>query len=175
VDALAKAARLSGRRTDQVVGRLEELGLARVEPDGLVQPNAGLVNPNAPEGASLEAVADEVVEAQERRRRHARSRVELLRGYAETAACRGRYLLNALGEELDGPCGHCDNDAAEAEADLEAVPFRLGDAVVHATFGPGQVSRVEVDRVVVRFESVGYRTLALDAVLEPGLLAKASS
>src|SRR5699024_8494449 len=38
-----------------------------------------------------------------------RSRVEMMRGYAETAGCRRQYLLGYFGEELADPCDRCDN------------------------------------------------------------------
>jgi ATP-dependent DNA helicase RecQ len=110
--------------------------------------------------------------------------VELLRGYAETDGCRRRFLLNALGEEYEAPCGNCDRclaaeqaetkaagrSAADVDLALDEVPFQLGDPVVHGTFGRGEVARVEGDRLIVRFEDVGYRTLALEAIRERGLL-----
>jgi ATP-dependent DNA helicase RecQ len=190
---LTAAARSSPRRTQQIVARLEDLAAVTVDPTGLVEPTEAI------RSAQLGSLAAEVVAEQERRRRHARSRVELLRGYAETEGCRRRFLLNALGEEYEAPCGNCDKDlAAEAsqratesaeetadedarvggapsplaDADPRGGPFRLGDPVVHPTFGSGEVSRVEGDRVIVRFDDVGYRTLALDAVLEAGLLSR---
>jgi ATP-dependent DNA helicase RecQ len=43
-------------------------------------------------------------------------------------------------------------------------------AVTHKTWGAGEVQRYDRDRVVVLFEAVGYRTLALTLVEEEGLL-----
>ncbi len=42
----------------------------------------------------------------------------------------------------------------------------------HTEWGAGVVMRVEDDRVVVLFEEVGYKTLALKAVLDHDLLRK---
>ncbi len=42
--------------------------------------------------------------------------------------------------------------------------------MVHTEWGPGVVMRVEDDRVVVLFEEVGYKTLALRAVEANDLL-----
>jgi ATP-dependent DNA helicase RecQ len=180
-EILAHQVRLSRRRAEQIVGRLEDLGQVRVEPTGEIW-----TDPSLPE-QPVNAVVAEVVDEQERRRRHARSRVELLRGYAETEGCRRRFLLNALGEEYEAPCGNCDRclaaeeavasgagrTPAEVDRAIDEVPFRLGDPVVHGTFGRGEVARVEGDRVIVRFEKVGYRTLALEAIREHGLLTRA--
>jgi ATP-dependent DNA helicase RecQ len=154
------------------VGRLEALDAVRVGPTGEVfwSVDHGDGSPD------FGAFARDVVDAQERRRQVARSRVDLLRGYAETRGCRRRYLLNALGEEFEPPCGHCDNCLAghggDDLADGVTGTLRLSDRVVHTTFGEGEVSRVEGDRVVVRFESMGYRTLALPDVLDSGLLRR---
>jgi ATP-dependent DNA helicase RecQ len=49
-------------------------------------------------------------------------------------------------------------------------PFPIGAPVTHKSWGAGEVQRYDRDRVVVLFESVGYRTLALDLVQEEGLL-----
>jgi ATP-dependent DNA helicase RecQ len=98
-----------------------------------------------------------------------------MRGYAETTECRRQFLLGYFGEQLDRPCGNCDNDtddtppraATAVEAD---VPFPVGTPVEHTEWGPGEVMRLEDDRLVVLFEEVGYKTLALAAVVEHGLL-----
>ena len=165
---IAAASTLSTRRVEQVAGRLEDLELLTTEPDGTLAGGDGLGD---------RAVPGEVVWEQERRREHARSRVELLRGYAETTGCRRRFLLNALGEEFDPPCGHCDNCVSgrttETEVDATGGRYAINDRVVHATFGAGEVARVEGDRVVVRFESVGYRTLSLPEVEGSNLLRRA--
>ena len=35
------------------------------------------------------------------------SRIEMMRGYAETTGCRRQYLLGYFGEQLIHPCGNC--------------------------------------------------------------------
>ncbi|MFP3713950.1 RecQ family ATP-dependent DNA helicase [Puerhibacterium sp. TATVAM-FAB25] len=120
------------------------------------------------------AVADAAVELAEERRRMDDSRVEMMRGYAETGQCRLQYLLAYLGEDLDTPCGRCDTcregTAAEHDVDAADRPFAVGAGVRHREFGPGTVMGYEADdRVTVLFEAHGYRTLAL-AVVEHGLL-----
>ena len=49
-------------------------------------------------------------------------------------------------------------------------PFPIGAAVAHKSWGVGEVQRYDRDRVVVLFESVGYRTLDLTVVEEEELL-----
>ncbi len=184
VDRLARRTGFSGRRVEQLLGRLEEVDEIRMTTDGVAEltesERAADANgkPNGkPVRARAGEVAASVVEAQERRRQQARSRVELVRGYAETRGCRRRYLLNSLGEEFEAPCHRCDNceaGAADAEVDGGQRMFELNELVNHAVFGPGQVSRVESDRVSVRFEKTGYRTLALPDAVEAGVLRRAS-
>jgi ATP-dependent DNA helicase RecQ len=38
-----------------------------------------------------------------------KSRVEMMRGYAEDAGCRRQFHLGYLGQQLAAPCGSCDN------------------------------------------------------------------
>jgi ATP-dependent DNA helicase RecQ len=51
------------------------------------------------------------------------------------------------------------------------VPFAVGSRVAHAQWGGGVVQRYEEDALVVLFDEVGYKTLALDVVRERGLLS----
>jgi ATP-dependent DNA helicase RecQ len=101
-----------------------------------------------------------------------RSRVEMMRGYAELTDCRRRYLLNYFGETADELCGNCDNcDAGLGRAeDAHEEPWEMGDRVTHARFGPGQVVRYEGDRIVVLFDRVGYGTLSVEMLTAADLL-----
>ncbi|WP_228943068.1 RecQ family ATP-dependent DNA helicase [Nocardioides sp. Leaf374] len=109
-----------------------------------------------------------------RRRDLERSRVELVRHYAETDRCRSQVLVEYLGEQLAGPCGRCDTCRAGVVPDAvdpDEVGYRLQEQVHHPEFGDGVVTELEADRVTVLFGSVGYRTLALDVVRDHDLLA----
>jgi ATP-dependent DNA helicase RecQ len=111
----------------------------------------------------------------EEREEYERSRLEMMRSYAEHTGCRRDFVLSYFGEEHDPPCGNCDNcDAGlvESEADIER-PFEIGATVTHTEWGQGEVQRYDANRVVVLFESVGYRTLDLELVAENGLLKEA--
>ncbi len=176
---LARVARRSRRRIEAIVARLEAQGRVDVDVDGSVTVT-GPLDPGA--------VAADVVQAQERRRTLERTRVDMLRGYAETTGCRRRYLLNYLGEEYQPPCDACDRCLASAEAGLgegggvraagvDAVddtsgPFRLNERVRHVSYGAVLVSRLEGDRIVVAFDDAGYRVLDVSACLDNGLLAR---
>jgi ATP-dependent DNA helicase RecQ len=125
-----------------------------------------------PDLAPAEAVR-EAVEVAQTHQQLIRSRIEMMRGYAETTDCRRRFLLGYFGDQLPEPCGNCDNcDAGTArEIDLQgAAEFPVSSSVRHAEWGDGVVVSTEEDRLTVLFEAVGYKTLAVDAVRERGLL-----
>jgi ATP-dependent DNA helicase RecQ len=104
-----------------------------------------------------------------------RSRIEMMRGYAETDGCRRQFLLGYFGEELADPCGNCDTCDAGTAVDLthDAADFPLQSAVVHREWGSGIVMSVDDDRLTVFFEEQGYRTLSLDLVRDQELLTRA--
>jgi len=95
-----------------------------------------------------------VVQAQERYQQYQRSRLEMMRGYAELRDCRREYLLNYFGEAIDEPCGFCDNCKAgiTVEQDESHEPFELNSRIVHRSWGPGQVMRYEGEKVVILFD-----------------------
>ena len=133
----------------------------------------------AEDGTPVREAVAEAVEVAEARQRMDRSRLEMLRGYAETTGCRRQFLLGYFGEGLSGPCGACDTcragtaaAAAQTDEDGGAGDWPVGTRVVHAQWGPGVVMRPEGDRLTVLFEQQGYRTLALSAVAEHGLLER---
>jgi ATP-dependent DNA helicase RecQ len=102
-----------------------------------------------------------------------RSRLEMMRGYAETTGCRRQYLLGYFGEQLDSPCGNCDTcDTGTArrrssDADDE---FPRNSSVRHTEWGHGVVMSVEQDRLTVMFDDEGYRMLSLPAIRAHNLL-----
>jgi hypothetical protein len=59
-----------------------------------------------------------------------------------------------------------------AVADETGGPFRLDDRVRHVQHGPGLVSRLEGDRIVVAFDDSGYRVRDVEAVLTRNLLRR---
>jgi ATP-dependent DNA helicase RecQ len=102
--------------------------------------------------------------------------VDMMRAYAETDTCRRGFVLSYFGEPFDGPCGHCDNceaGRAQAAAAPEDVPFPVGARVAHEEWGEGVVQRYDDDTLVVLFDDVGYKTLALAVVVERSLLRAA--
>jgi ATP-dependent DNA helicase RecQ len=123
---------------------------------------------------SSRRTADAVVGRAEAHRRLQHSRVDMMRGYAETDRCRADFLLAYFGEVLDDLCGSCDNCTSGVAVQQVPVapdePFPLRAQVVHEEFGAGIVTDLEEDRLTVLFEEVGYRTLSRAVVEEQGLL-----
>ena len=160
---------LSRSKLTTALNRLEDAGAIEVRPTGEV------IESDAP--PELAEALEEVEQAQADRRRFEQSRVEMMRGYAETRDCRREYLLNYFGEEFAPPCGACDNCATGASqaSDPSQEVFPLNSRVRHESWGEGLVMRYEDGRVVVLFETVGYRTLDLGLVVEEGLLRPAGS
>ncbi|MEA2322063.1 MAG: ATP-dependent helicase RecQ [Solirubrobacteraceae bacterium] len=158
---------LSQSKLASAVSRLEDAGAVQVLPDGQIA-----ASPDAP---PVEDAVDEAFETEEGRREFERSRLEMMRAYAETGGCRREFVLSYFGEPFQGPCGTCDNcREGRVHAGGNGGPFALGARVAHPEWGEGVVQRYDEDRaVVVLFEDVGYKTLALDVVLERGLLEPA--
>jgi ATP-dependent DNA helicase RecQ len=114
------------------------------------------------------------MQMQEQQRQFERSRIEMMRGYAELRDCRREYLLNYFGEEMDDPCGFCDNCEAgiTITEDEENVLFPINTRVIHNSWGQGMVLRYEDDKMIVLFDNVGYKTLAIEIVTERHLLKR---
>ena len=111
----------------------------------------------------------------ERQRQLDRSRIEVLRQYAQTRSCRRQFLLGYFGEALDEPCGFCDtcergSARKHAPPQDEDTEFGVDTPVRHTEWGRGVVVNHEADRLTVLFDEVGYRTLSLVAVRENDLL-----
>ncbi|UBU16322.1 RecQ family ATP-dependent DNA helicase [Nonomuraea gerenzanensis] len=156
---------LSPRRLTLLLDLLERAGAVRLGPRR-IEPVPGAPDP--------EAVADLARELAERRRDVERTRLEMMRHYAETDDCRRRFLLGYFGEQLAEPCGNCDTClAGTADRQREETgPFLPHARVEHRTWGAGEVVQRGEDRLTVLFDTAGYRELQLDAVLEQGLLTE---
>jgi ATP-dependent DNA helicase RecQ len=165
LDDLRGAMNLSASRLTSLVNLLEQAGALMETAEGSLEPTGS---------ADPAAAAREAMQLAEAHRKVELSRVEMMRGYADTQGCRRQYLLSYFGEYLDQPCGHCDTCAAGTAVEAappEDSPYPLLSSVRHAEWGDGLVMRYEGDRIVVLFVEVGYRTLSLDAVAHKGLLS----
>jgi ATP-dependent DNA helicase RecQ len=108
-----------------------------------------------------------------------RSRLTMMRNYAEYAGCRRSFLLTYFGQDFPDFCGNCDNDqerdaaGAAAPAVPADVPFAVGTRVVSERWGAGTVQRYDGDQVTVLFDEHGYRTLLVSLSVQRGLLRAA--
>jgi ATP-dependent DNA helicase RecQ len=168
VDAheLQEALDLSETKLTTAIHRLADAGAVRQRPDGEIEALPG------------ERDVEGLVEAAARDERHHeafdRSRVEMVRGYAEGDTCRRAFILSYFGEEYDPPCGNCDIcDAGRANGPPGREPFPVGSRVAHGEWGVGVVQRYDGDHMVVLFDEVGYKTLGVALVEERGLLEAA--
>jgi ATP-dependent DNA helicase RecQ len=155
---------LSQSKLSTALGRLEEAGAVELLPTGEVV--------RGERYHDLGEASEEAARAQEHREQFERSRIEMMRGYAEVRDCRREYLLNYFGEEFDEPCGYCDNCEAGivVEEDEGDQPFPINSRVVHEEWGEGLVQRYEGDKMVILFDEVGYKTFAVELVKERDLL-----
>src|SRR5215211_2123988 len=164
---LAEDLPLSDTKIATTVQHLVDAGFAAVDDGGGVRALR--------DGVDLREAVERAAEAEEHRQAFDRSRVEMMRSYAEGDGCRRAFLLGYFGEAYDPPCGICDVCDEKGDAvsmQRSAGPFEIGDRVVHQTWGTGTVGQIEDDQITVTFDTVGYKTLGLDLVLERGLLDK---
>jgi ATP-dependent DNA helicase RecQ len=154
----------AARRT-RAINLLEQAGAVTTTEDGRLEYLDRDLDPN-------EAV-EAAVEVAETNQRLTRSRIEMMRGYGETTGCRRQFLLGYFGEQLNEPCGNCDNcDAGTSQRLSDDGRYPRNAEVRHAEWGHGVVMVTENDRVTVLFEEVGYKTLALQAVEANHLLER---
>jgi ATP-dependent DNA helicase RecQ len=172
--AVAEATELKPRQVTRLVDLLLEAGVISETKKGYRLTN----------DLDSEAAAEEARQAAEARDRVEKSRIEMMRTYAEARGCRRRFLLGYFGEQAPEHCGNCDDcRAADAEPDRPADPeeaqvddpehaplFAPDTRVAHPAWGEGTVMSTEGDRMTVFFEGEGYKVLALEAVEQHDLL-----
>ncbi|MBB5872718.1 ATP-dependent DNA helicase RecQ [Allocatelliglobosispora scoriae] len=166
IDDIAEALDVTRARVTRSANLLQQAGAITSGADGLSWTDESTDPAEAVAAAAAEAEKMRTIEL---------TRVEMMRGYAETEDCRRHFLLGYFGEELPGLCGSCDScedGTATARAGID-TGFAVQSRVRHAEWGPGIVMREENDRITVLFEEVGYRTLSLKAVAARNLLVAA--
>ena len=146
--------------------RLVDLGAARWGEDGEVRWTGAL---------TVEAVLEASKAETEREKEVERSRLEMMRRYAEHTGCRRSFLLSYFGQDYPGPCGNCDNDRARAADASGPRPFAIGERVTSKRWGEGTVQRYDGDQLTVLFDEHGYRDLLVPLVVERRLLRRASA
>lgn len=170
---LVQELELSSRSATGLVNALADAGVVRTDRRGS----------RATSTARAKKAAAAAVKVIEERERIEESRLEMMRGYAETTDCRRIFLLGYFGEQRLEPCGNCDvcrrsgddagDNAAEPLNAASGSPFAPQSSVVHKEWGPGTVMRVEDDRLTVFFEHEGYKVVSLELVTEHKLLQSA--
>jgi ATP-dependent DNA helicase RecQ len=153
-----------GRQETAALVRLTDLGAAAWDADGTVRWTGAMTVAGVLAASSAETDRENEVE---------RSRLTMMRRYAEHSGCRRSFLLSYFGQDYPAPCGNCDNDLASAEPARGDVPFAVGSRVVSERWGVGTVQRYDGDQVTVLFDEHGYRELFMPVVLERGLLRPA--
>jgi len=125
----------SARKLTQLLSLLTENGTVVTDADGRFR---------SPESGPLPVEAARMALSEvERRQTVQRSRVDMMRQFAESRSCRGQALLAYFGDRLDGPCGHC--DACDAAAPPPEAPTkrkrrakgRGAAAATHSAVHPG--------------------------------------
>jgi ATP-dependent DNA helicase RecQ len=159
---LAARMGLTGRRLTSLLNMLHGAGALMLRRQ--VTPA-----PGAPPPAEA---ARRAVELAQQHRSVERSRVEMMRRWAELADCRRRFLLRYFGEVATRPCGRCDN--CDAGTSVPAQPggsaFTAGERVEHPEWGRGTVLADEGRQLTVLFDRYGYRELLTEAVVGEDLL-----
>jgi ATP-dependent DNA helicase RecQ len=152
------------RATTAGLVRLADLGAAAWDAAGGVHWTGTLTVAAAVEGSEAETTRENEVE---------RSRLEMMRRYAEHTGCRRSFLLSYFGQDYPGPCGNCDNDALAPRDAPPLEPFAVGERVVSEQWGEGTVQRYDGDQLTVLFDEHGYRDLLVPLVVERRLLRSA--
>src|SRR3954469_22576438 len=163
-DVLEEAS-MSRTKLATALHRLEDEGFVETRDDGTVRAVGG--------EADLEDAVEHAAEREEHRHEFDRSRVEMMRAYADRRGCRRAFVLGYFGEAYEPPCGNCDNcDAGLSEAEDEgAGGLAVGARVAHDEWGAGTVGQLENGQITVVFDEVGYKTLDAGLVAERGLLS----
>ncbi|HKD34081.1 MAG TPA: RecQ family ATP-dependent DNA helicase [Gaiellaceae bacterium] len=154
----------STRSSTAALVRLVDLGAALWEAGGEVRWTGALSVADAVAASEDESQRENEVE---------RSRLEMMRRYAEHTGCRRSFLLTYFGQDYAGPCGNCDNDLLAADAADTAEPFAIGERVRSERWGEGTVQRYDADQLTVLFDEHGYRDLLVPLVVEHKLLERA--
>ena len=161
--ALAAGQRVepSARQQTAALVRLVDLGAAAWQADGEIRWTGAMTTEAARAASQTETEREDEVE---------RTRLTMMRRYADHTGCRRSFLLSYFGQDYPGPCGNCDNDLAHAQVPRADLPFSVGARVVSERWGQGTVQHYDGDSVTVLFDEHGYRELYLPVVLERGLL-----
>jgi ATP-dependent DNA helicase RecQ len=154
----------SRSRTATVLHRLQDAGLIEVSDTGTI---------TSIESTDLTAGIAHAAASEVDHEHLDRSRVEMVRAYAEHPTCRRAFLLSYFGEQFTPPCNNCDNcNAGHGVPTDDTSPYTIGSRINHPKFGPGTIQHIEANILTIAFDHSGYKTLSEQIVLEQGLLAE---
>ncbi|MDN4644248.1 RecQ family ATP-dependent DNA helicase [Arthrobacter sp. PsM3] len=119
------------RRVTGLLNELQDTGAVTAGHDGVRLDPA----------ADPAQVVERAVDLAAARERVDKSRIAMIRSYAETHRCRRQFLLGYFGEDLPEPCGNCDNCTAGTALlpEHDGGAAAVGVAVVAA--GPGAAAQ----------------------------------
>jgi len=121
-DELRARSGFSARKLTQLLTLLAEIDVVVTQPDGrLFCPPSGPVPVEAARLALAEVERHQAVQ---------RTRIDMMRQFAELRSCRGQALLAYFGDSLDRPCGHCDNCANAPSSPVTASSPVTGTSAV---------------------------------------------
>jgi ATP-dependent DNA helicase RecQ len=167
--AAGELAEPAGRQQIAALVRLADLGAAAWQAGGEVRWTGALTVADVLAASDAQTERENEIE---------RTRLAMMRHYAEHDGCRRSFLLSYFGQDYPGPCGNCDNDREHPQAQPAespaGVPFAVGARVVSERWGEGTVQRYDGDQVTVLFDEHGYRELYLPVVSQRGLLRLAA-
>jgi ATP-dependent DNA helicase RecQ len=163
VDDVAASLGLGARPATLALARLVDVGAAGWTADGGVRWSAAQSLAEALRASDEETAREREIE---------RSRLEMMRRYAEHTGCRRSFLLTYFGQDYRGPCGRCDNDRLRSAVQSGPEIFPVGARVVSERWGEGTIQRYDGDQVTVLFDDHGYRDLLVSIVVERGLLRR---
>jgi ATP-dependent DNA helicase RecQ len=149
------------RHQTAALARLADLGAATWQADGDVSWAATMSVTTALEASEAETEREDEIE---------RTRLAMMRRYADHTGCRRSFLLTYFGQDYPGPCLNCDNDLTAAAPAAAEVLFAVGSRVVSQRWGHGTVQRYDGDSVTVLFDEHGYRELYVPVVRDHALL-----
>jgi ATP-dependent DNA helicase RecQ len=172
--AAGQRAEAATRQQTAALAHLADLGAVRWQADGGARWSGTMTLTETLKASQEKTDRESEVE---------RSRLTMMRNYAEHPGCRRSFLLTYFGQDYQGACGNCDNDLApqdlaragtrHAEAAQADLPFAVGTRVVSERWGEGTVQRYDGEQVTVLFDDHGYRELFVPVVRERGLLRPA--
>ena len=141
--AMLDDAGLSKTKLTTAIHRLEDAGFVEERDDGSVRATGG-------DATELEDAVERAAEAEERRHAFDRSRVEMIRAYAERRGCRRAFILGYFGEELRparaATATLCDAGLERGRRSTRTRVRRRRRASTHAEWGEGTSPRSRAAR-----------------------------